>query len=257
MRLPGAEVEGVDPRVGDLLRVVGADSASGHDRDAARRRRDQRAECPDAFERRVAAARGEDAPAACPYDRFERLVQVARHVEGPVERDGHRTRLGDERRRARQVDAPVGRQQPQDHAVGPARAGETDLLSHLFEFGVGVEEVAAPRPDHDAQLQAGNGPRHADGGGRRRGAAFGRSGAELDAPGAAGACRFAGGERVGADFGFDRFHLRFGLPAAAFIRSLLRSALRTHGDARRWTPCAPRPIRSAVGSAGRGSVPSA
>ena len=123
----------------------------------------------------------------------------------------HFSGRGDEFRRALRIDTPVGAQQSQNHAVGPAFAGKADLIGHLAEFTVGIAEIPAPRTNHHAEPDARNTARQPDRRSRRGRAALPRRGAQFDArdpvPGRHGA-RFDG---VGAKFG--RHKTKIGFPA--------------------------------------------
>ena len=107
------------------------------------------------------APRGQDPAASGSHRRFERLLQVARHVERPVEGGLHRPRLGDQGSRTLHVDPPVGGEHAEDHAVGATFAGEAHLFEHLAEFGIGIEEIPAAGTHHRAALVRGGTQFHA------------------------------------------------------------------------------------------------
>lgn len=115
------------------------------------------------------------------------------------------------RARALLVHPSVRGQQSRDDAVRTAFAGEADLLEHLAELFVRVEEIPAAGADHHAQPQVRDTPRQPDRrSGGSRAALVGR-GAEFGARHSGPGCGPAGFGREGAEFGFD--HLRSVLQA--------------------------------------------
>ena len=123
----------------------------------------------------------------------------------------HSAGLRDQTGRALLVHLSVLGQQSRDDAVRTAFAGEADLLEHLAELFVRVEEIPAAGADHHAQPQVRDAPRQPDRrGGGSRAALVGR-GAEFGARHSGPGCGPAGFGREGAEFGFD--HLRSVLQA--------------------------------------------
>ncbi len=113
--------------------------------------------------------------------RLQRCERIGRHVEGAVKGDREGPGPGDQRARPFHVDRAVGFQKADHHAVGAFRLGGVDVGLHDREFIVVEEEIAAARPDHHLELDAGDRPRLADHAAARRDAAFQEIGAELDA----------------------------------------------------------------------------
>lgn len=135
-----------------------------------------------------------------PDQGLERCEGVARHVEGAVE--GHRQRpcRGDEPGRALGIDVALGVEKPDHHAIGTFGLGGGDIGQHDRIFVIVEQEVAAARPDDHLKADAGYFSRRADEAEARRGAAFEKIGAELDALRA----RILGGAHAG-----DRIHADF------------------------------------------------
>lgn len=193
---PGAKWSASTPVEASSRAFDAIHPAAGHDLDAPGGAGHQFPEGGDPLDGRAAAPGGEDAAAAAPDDPASSASKGSRaHVERPVENDLHFSGRGDKRRRALRIDTPVGAQQSQNHAVGPAFAGEADLIGHLAEFTVGIAEIPAPRTDHHAEPDARNTARQPDRRSRRGRAALPRRGAQFDArdpgPGRHGA-RFDG-----------------------------------------------------------------
>ena len=193
--------QGIDARGRQLPHIRGVDAAAGHQFDAPGGLRHQRPQRVDAFDGRIAAPRGQDPAASGSHRRFERLLQVARHVERPVEGGLHRPRLGDQGSRTLHVDPPVGGEHAEDHAVGATFAGEAHLFEHLAEFGIGIEEIPAAGTHHHAELQPSDTARHTDGGSRRGRAALVRGGTQFHARDTRTAGSLARLDAVGAKFG--------------------------------------------------------
>ena len=196
-------MHGIDARGRQLPHIRGVDAAAGHQFDAPGGLRHQRPQRVDAFDGRIAAPRGQDPAASGSHRRFERLLQVARHVERPVKGGLHRPRLGDQGSRTLHVDPPVGGggEHAEDHAVGATFAGEAHLFEHLAEFGIGIEEIPAAGTHHHAELQPSDTARHTDGGSRRGRAALVRGGTQFHARDTRTAGSLARLDAVGAKFG--------------------------------------------------------
>jgi len=183
--------------------VRGIDSSADHQRDAIG---GQLAEAAHDWYRVfyfLCTARREHAIEAEGDDVFERLREIARHVEGAMEGCFHRASKSEKFRVAPPVDRPIFIEDAEDDAIGAQGLGSRDIVLHGSEFAIGVDEVAPARTDHNEEI---DGDEVADSGNHARAgreSVFVERSAEFDALGALAGRDLGRFDAVDADFERD------------------------------------------------------
>nr|WP_263373593.1 hypothetical protein [Granulicella aggregans] len=75
-------------------------------------------------------------------------VRIARHIDGPMKRNFHRSSQIDQLPRSFQIDIAAPGQKTKDHPVSIALGSLEDVLAHDFKLLLGVQEVASARSNH-------------------------------------------------------------------------------------------------------------
>ena len=135
----------------DERRIVGIDARTGHDADAPRSLAHEAAQQGNALEGRGSLARREQAVTAQTDDVIERLLGATAHIKGPMEGDGERTLLPypagrtDKATAEGKVDVALGRECPDDHAMGSQKTGAADGVEHSLGLKVTIHKISSPR----------------------------------------------------------------------------------------------------------------
>jgi hypothetical protein len=126
------------------------------------------------------ATRSQDASAACGDNVFERLVERGSVVEGAMEGDFKGCSQIDKLACAFQIYRAIGAEDAENKAAGSEGACVEKVFGHETELVVGVEEVAASRPQQDMDGESAAQNRFARQTVAWREAAFVEGGAEFD-----------------------------------------------------------------------------
>ena len=132
--LSAAKCISVSPVPARTAAICRIERAAAEDDDAAGGLLHQRGEQCRAFDRGIALAAGQHAADAGADQRFQRLVRVARHVEGAVAGDRDRPCRLHQRAHPGLVDVAVGGQAADHHAGHAEVAHARDVLDHRGEF---------------------------------------------------------------------------------------------------------------------------
>ena len=180
--------------------VARGDAAAGHHDQAPGRQLDQAPDQRRAFQHARLLAGGQQAVDAEADQGLQRFGRIARHVERAMEGDGERPRRRDQPLGQLGVDLAVGGEAAEHHAAGARRLGRGDVAQHHLDLDLGIEEVAAARPDHHLHRQLGARDRRLHQAEAGRGAALQQVGAQFDT----GCAGLLGGDgalhRIDADF---------------------------------------------------------
>jgi len=123
---------------------------------------------------------------AAAYQRLERGVRIARHVEGAVAGDVQRASRPHQFAHALFVDAAIGVQAADDDAGHAEVSERTDIGEHRTIFRLAIEKIAAAWPHDDMEGDGRALKCCAHRAEARRDAAFDQAGAEFDPIGAGG-----------------------------------------------------------------------
>lgn len=195
----GAVEVGSVSEVRDVVRVGYAEATAGGDGDAIAGALDEAGDGGCAADDVRSSAGGEDAIAAAGDDVFEGLIEVRCFVEGAVEGDFERSGLRNDGACLLLVDCAVRMQSPEDDAGCAELLRGAQGFEDLIELARRIDEVAGAGAEHDVDGEAGAAHGLRDEFGRRREAADGEVGAELDAVRAGVRGEEAGVERLGAE----------------------------------------------------------
>ncbi len=160
--------------------ILWRDAACRHDDSATGGNLHETSDKRQALERRLGAARGENALDPQTDNLFKRPKRISREIEGPMK--SHPQRAGELNQEARslQINGMIRLEETKDHAIGAESFGDQNILFHHFKFDIRITEISTARPDHHVQPDAKMLARDFDHAGAGRCAAFKQIIAQLD-----------------------------------------------------------------------------